>query len=308
MRAKKKSRKTGLILLILLLVLGGGAAWYFLMGPGVRTYTVSFDSKGGTPCSPAEIRAGRSIELPQPEKQYYTLDGWYIGDLKINSPYTPVDNVTLSAHWTGKTAKIYFDAGEGKPSAETDYLCGSPLVLPEDPTWAKHRFGGWIDAAGKSWKAGDIFEGEELHLYASWNANTFTVIFDTRGGSYVEEIILTEGDALELPGTPSLQDSRFICWEDEHGNPVEDGTILPCEDITLYARWDKTGFLITFDSRGGTELSPMLVGAEQVLRLPSPTRAGYKFLGWQDKYGKVIHDGDVLPCEDITLYAMWQTN
>ena len=46
---KEKKSKKGLILALvaLLLLIGAGCAWFFLLGPGAKHYTVTFDTDGG---------------------------------------------------------------------------------------------------------------------------------------------------------------------------------------------------------------------------------------------------------------------
>lgn len=63
---------------------------------------------------------------------------------------------------------------------------------------------------------------------------------------------------------------------------------------------------ITFDSKGGSAVSPITINKGTALTLPKdPKYKGYTFKGWTDKHGKVIYNNALLE-EDTTLYANWE--
>ena len=63
---------------------------------------------------------------------------------------------------------------------------------------------------------------------------------------------------------------------------------------------------IKFDSKGGSEVEDIVIHENVKLKLPTePSKAGYKFVGWEDKNGTPIYN-DALLSEDTTLYAKWE--
>ena len=63
---------------------------------------------------------------------------------------------------------------------------------------------------------------------------------------------------------------------------------------------------IKFDSKGGSEVKDIVIYENVKLKLPTePSKAGYKFVGWEDKNGTPIYN-DALLSEDTTLYAKWK--
>ena len=63
---------------------------------------------------------------------------------------------------------------------------------------------------------------------------------------------------------------------------------------------------IKFDSKGGSEVEDIVIHENVKLKLPTePSKAGYKFVGWEDKNGTTIYN-DALLSEDTTLYAKWE--
>ena len=69
------------------------------------------------------------------------------------------------------------------------------------------------------------------------------------------------------------------------------------------------GFTITYDSRGGTDVSANNQMYGELLEEPEdPTREGYMFTGWYRDSGCYILwnvDEDIIE-SDMTLYAGWQ--
>lgn len=63
---------------------------------------------------------------------------------------------------------------------------------------------------------------------------------------------------------------------------------------------------IKFDSKRGSKVKDIIIHENVKLKLPTePSKAGYKFVGWEDKNGTPIYN-DALLSEDTTLYAKWK--
>lgn len=66
-------------------------------------------------------------------------------------------------------------------------------------------------------------------------------------------------------------------------------------------------YTITFDSAGGSAVSPrQVVVGDAYGTLPTPTKAGYTFLGWYDGTTRVTES--TVPTKDVTLRAEWSPN
>ena len=70
----------------------------------------------------------------------------------------------------------------------------------------------------------------------------------------------------------------------------------------------KTGYVITYDSQGGSKVDAVSVEPGDVSKAPKdPTRNNFVFLGWfEDAACTVSHDFAAAVNADITLYAKWQ--
>ncbi len=137
------------------------------------------------------------------------------------------------------------------------------------------------------------------------------IIFNSDGGSLVNSIELECGKELSLPENPTKEGYIFKYWTDKNGIPIYDNALFTCEkEVVLTAAWekkeDKTTFEVTFITGIDEEISTMTVNCGETLKLPeNPTKEGYVFKFWFDRYGTPILDGALLTCEDIRLQASW---
>ena len=68
---------------------------------------------------------------------------------------------------------------------------------------------------------------------------TFTVFFDSNGGTKVNNVVVECGKELSLPKAPTRTGYNFIAWVDKNEVPVLEGALLSCEDVKLKANWEK---------------------------------------------------------------------
>lgn len=187
---------------------------------------------------------------------------------------------------------------------------------PKNPGYT---FDGWYkdEALTKKWD----FEKEKLltdvHLYAKWIPITYTVKFDSNGGTPVESVKAKYGERLTKPKDPTRKGYIFGGWTfTKNGNDFwnfvrEPGIHTVTKNITLYASW-QTPYTITFDSDGGTPVPSAKTGYNGKVPTPTvtPTKEGYTFAGWYYKKNakesdRPVYFGEVSVKADTTFYARW---
>lgn len=68
-----------------------------------------------------------------------------------------------------------------------------------------------------------------------------------------------------------------------------------------------TYYTVTFDLNGGDgSIAPRDYAAGYKMELPTPTRDGYRFVGWQDAFGEKFDNSSLMPDNDLILYAQWE--
>ncbi len=141
------------------------------------------------------------------------------------------------------------------------------------------------------------------------NNQKITIIFDTAGGSIIKDMKIDKNTSIKLP-TPIRDSYEFDGWYLDNEAINDDYKFS--EDVTITAKWSaltnvpKT-FKISFNSNGGSKVNTITINCGDEVKLPkNPTKNGYDFISWADQHGKVILDGALLTCDDITLYANWE--
>ena len=114
-----------------------------------------------------------------------------------------------------------------------------PLPTIDDPVRTGYTFMGWYE---------DIFLTVPftttemplygLTLYADWVINQYTISFAENGGSVVEDITQDYASAVSEPDEPTRTGYTFAGWyaDSDLGTPYV-FTVIPAEDITVYAKW-----------------------------------------------------------------------
>lgn len=135
----------------------------------------------------------------------------------------------------------------------------------------------------------------------------YTISFDTDGGNSLESITAKEKETITLP-IAVKEGYIFNGWIDETGKIIPSIYVVT-KDVTLKATWiSETADTITikFDTNGGSKIEDIIIVKGETLKLPqNPTKAGYKFVTWEDKNGTPIYN-EALLSESMTLYAVWE--
>ena len=173
---------------------------------------------------------------------------------------------------------------------------GTLATRPDAPAATPgYTFGGWNKADGTAWDYASDKVTDNITLYAKWTANTYTITFDTVGGSEIAPITQDYGTAITVPADPTREGYTFIGWEGEFPET------MPAHNMTVTAQWEINRYTITFDTAGGSEITPITQDYGTAITAPAdPTREGYTFIGWDREIPTTM------PAENITLKAKWK--
>ncbi len=173
---------------------------------------------------------------------------------------------------------------------------GTLATRPDAPAATPgYTFGGWNKADGTAWNYASDKVTDNITLYAKWAANTYTITFDTAGGSEIAPITQEYGTVITAPEAPTREGYTFIGWDKEIP------TTMPAENMTVTAQWEINRYTITFDTAGGSEITPITQDYGTAITAPAdPTREGYTFIGWDKEIPTTM------PAENITLKAKWK--
>lgn len=177
---------------------------------------------------------------------------------------------------------IYYNRNQYTLSFETN---GGTIVTPSQnfyygvPTAIKtasalnltktgYTFAGWATSSTESVVYSDggnyTIGAADASLTAKWNANTYTVKFNSNGGSgsMANQSFTYDAAAMALPAnTFTKSGCSFVCWMDDAGNTytnqeaVQNLTAAANGVVTLTAQWQDTGAIevvITPGTSGST--------------------------------------------------------
>ena len=212
---------------------------------------------------------------------------------------TVINDKTNIPNPNGTPVTVTYDYGErGGIYAKQIVQAGEKAVKPDDPKVNGLTFGGWYTDE-------DCTDGNEYNftapvtkgmtLTAKWTANSYTITFDTNGGSKIDPITQDYGTQITAPADPTRGGYTFIGWD--KAIPAT----MPAEDLTVTAQWRINQYTIAFDTDGGSEVAPITQDYGTDITAPAdPTREGYTFIGWD----KAIPA--TMPAWDMTIKAKWK--
>ena len=137
--------------------------------------------------------------------------------------------------------KVAFDTAGGNMSHTTRYFLQGKDISNEikpDPRTG-YTFGGWNKADGTAWDYASDTVTDSITLYAKWTANTYTVTFDSTGGSAVDAQPVAYGEKAKKPAAPQKTGYAFGGWY--LGEEAYDFAAVVTEDMTLTAKWTVCG-------------------------------------------------------------------
>lgn len=225
-------------------------------------------------------------------------------DLAFTAKFTPVTytytfNANGGVFADGNVVKtMLFNHGDATKAPDTA------------PTKEGYVFTGWkqLDSTAMPEKAvGD------LTLYAQYEPATFTVSFDSDGGSAVPSEDHKADEEINSFPTPTKDNAIFVGWT-YNGQRISYPFTMPASNITLKAAWEYMGpitatltYEFTGDVPAGAETLLPAGGSyeagQNVTLADKPTFDGYEFHGWFYRGEQVSQI--MLPADGATVTGYW---
>ena len=205
--------------------------------------------------------------------------GTVIND-KTNIPNPNGTPVTVTYEY-GKLDGIY---------AKQIVQAGEKAIEPDVPSRQGYQFTDWyLDDTKYDFNA-DVTG--DMTLTAKWTANSYTITFDTDGGSAIDPITQGYGTTIKAPTAPTKTGYTFAGWD--RAIPAT----MPAENMTIKANWTVNQYTITFDTDGGSTVAPITQDYGTAITAPeAPTKIGYTFAGWNPEIPATV------PADNLTITA-----
>ena len=272
------------------------------------TYTVTFNSDGGSDVVKQTINYGDIASKPQdPTKLDCEFLGWYNGETLWNFDEEKIySDITLTARW--KNCAIYtvtFDSDGGSPVNKQHVMHGEKATEPVSPTKTNKRFLGWYNGE-TPWNFTTDAITSDIVLKAKWEPSaTFTVTFNSDGGSAVGTQHIAVGDKASEPTPPTKENHAFLGWYDGE-TPWNFATDTVTENVTLTAKWkNTTTYTVSFSTDGGTSVANQYIVHGGKISEPVTEKENHILLGWYD--GETLWDFNTdTVTKNVNLTARWK--
>lgn len=225
-------------------------------------------------------------------------------DLAFTAKFTPVTytytfNANGGVFADGNVVKtMLFNHGDATKAPDTA------------PTKEGYVFTGWKQLDGTAMPEKAV---GDLTLYAQYEPATFTVSFDSDGGSAVPSEDHKADEEINSFPTPTKDNAIFVGWT-YNGQRINYPFTMPASNITLKAAWEYMGpinatltYEFTGDVPAGAETLLPAGGSyeagQNVTLADKPTFDGYEFHGWFYRGEQVSQI--MLPADGATVTGYW---
>ncbi|MCR4615410.1 MAG: bacterial Ig-like domain-containing protein, partial [Clostridiales bacterium] len=308
----------------------------------VGEQTVTFNPNGGTvsPASKSVTYGSTYGSLPTPTRTGYTFDGWYnyifnggtFENAQVDGSFVSLGRDYM---FTDKIA-LHVEAYQSDWST----FSGQLISCTEGGGWGMGYF---ADSNGAGPGADVFIEGVGYKhvtfgyrsLPSGWH--TFDLVFD--GSNLIGYVDGAEKDRVATGGTKihyNASNGIFIgaeagtdtttpisnyftgkigCVLISHADTIcgqitDRSVVNAASDHSLYAKWTKNTYTLTYNPNGGSGAPASQTGNGTVtLSKTTPTRSGYTFKNWNTKAdggGTGYAPGASYDLTaDVTLYAQW---
>ena len=310
----------------------------------VNCYDIEYYDMGGYEFSgvygkntPVSYKYTAKTTLVNPTKTGYTFGGWYNeSGTKVTTLAAKAftDTIRLYAKWNPVSYTITYKdqnaaafTGKNPTGYPTKHVYDVDTLLPT-PTRTGYTFLGWYSDKACT-KAIDTIEAcsitANVTVYAKWQVNPRAINYYDMGGEEFSGTFAKEApteykySAAVTLINPTKTGYTFGGWYLANGTKV---TSLAAKtytaDIDLFAKWTANQYTITYKDYNNAAFSGKMPAGyptkhtyDTVTTLPTPTKAGYTFLGWYSdkactKPIETIGATDITAA--VTVYAKWELN
>lgn len=135
---------------------------------------------------------------------------------------------------------VSFNTDGGSEIKDIKVQENQKLSKPANPTKGEFIFVGWFKEATwvNAWDFDKDVVTKDMTLYAKWTTVTYTITFETNGGSALAPLTVAKGSTAQRPLPPTKSGVAFDNWYKEAAlTTVYEFSTVVNADMTLYAKW-----------------------------------------------------------------------
>ncbi|QMS85097.1 InlB B-repeat-containing protein [Candidatus Xianfuyuplasma coldseepsis] len=250
------------------------------------TYTIQFDSKGGSFVAAIDVSLGDDITFPKnPTKEGFTFEGWYVDDVTFTNPltadFTVLDDLIVYAKW---------EETESSLELQLQHI----YELATDNGIFEGTYEEWLETVrgpqGVPGEDGDnvVIAVNDDQIQWKYDEDSAWVnlisISDLQGNSGVDGIGI-QATTLDASG------NLIITYTDDSEDNL--GPIVSVFRVNFYD-FNKHILDTALVEYGGSATT-----------IVTPVRTGYTFTGWsRNDYSNVTADMNVFAEYDVNIYTV----
>lgn len=282
-----------------------------------NTYTVSYNVNGGTGSIASQTKThdtNLTLTTAKPIGKSFTVTYNANGGTVSSSSKTVSQsftnwNTAANGSGTAYNAGTTYSAN-ANVTLYAQYANPSVGSLPT-PTRSGYSFDGWYTAANGGIKITETTTvTTDITLYAHWITNTYTVTYNTNGGSgTISTQTFLRGSTTNLSSEEPIGKSFIINYDANGGNVSKLTESVSQSFVNWNTKPDGSGSSYEVGEAFTANQNTILYAqyANPILGLiPTPTRIGYVFDGWytEPDGGKKV-SGYTEISENLILFAHW---
>ena len=223
-------------------------------------YKIEYAVNGGDlfDANQFEYTVNDMIILASAERDYHIFEGWYDnptfdGEKVTEIAKDSVGDKKFFAKWKEMeyTVTYVLNGGINDPKnvnrADGTYVytVSSEDLILHSPEMSMFTFAGWVDERGERIIKITADTPKNITLYAEWESTRYNIVYVLNGGINSEDNPLSytaDDEEIEL-SDPTREGYIFIGWYDNEYCIGESITAIygyVCEDVILYAKWEKS--------------------------------------------------------------------
>ena len=211
-----------------------------------KRVTIYFDANGGSVTTNQKSVTYDEVygELPTPQKEGYTFNGWYLAGVKVESTTkVEVESTTsLVAGWTKNSYLLTINPNGGTYKGTTTYeeeIEYHEEVDIDDPVKEGYTFAGWeLSGEGSTYNTTTkklIIGANPVTLSAKWTINKYILTIQETGVCDGEYEIEYQGTYTLC--TPARIGNTFTGWEDTDSVISGNTVTVKAKNSTIKAKW-----------------------------------------------------------------------
>ena len=276
--------------------------------PDVIYFTITFDTTGGSELNPITVESGGTALRPgDPVMDGYVFKEWQLNGVLYDFSQPVTSDITLTAIWEEVIVPeepeepekpeeddsvkytVKFNSDGGSKVKDQTVKEGDKAKKPSSPTKKGYVFKSW-QLDGKDYNFNSKVT-KDITLKATWEKAkvTYTVKFDSAGGTAVASQTVAENGKASTPSVPKKTGYLFNGWY-YNGKEYNFNSVVT-SNITLKAQWVIVKYTIKFYD-GSNMCGSTSVNYNSSISLPSScsslSKVGFT-TSWATKAGVALN-------------------